>query len=108
MPPSTPPPQPAQEAARASLWASPQFSDYFSDSGDADRHLVKEGGSSSSSNPVQAQILRRLDTIAKKIANQATDDGSQTRVEASIFNSNSFEESATRVSWNSELLTKSS
>jgi hypothetical protein len=72
--PATPPPPAHTRDPSHHLWASPQFSDYFSDAGDNSTDSQKGGPIS----PIQARILGRLETIAKKIAGGAQNDGSQT------------------------------
>lgn len=74
-PPATPPPPAHMRDPSHHLWASPQFSDYFSDAGD---NATDTNGKGSPLSPIQARILGRLDAIAKKIAGGAENDGSQT------------------------------
>jgi len=79
MPPATPPP-PLHPPSSSHLWASPQFSDYFSDAGDslADRSVTRKAANVTS--PIHTRILTRLDAIARKVANlhEHDNDGSQT------------------------------
>ena len=82
-PPATPPPPEHAREPSSALWASPQFSDYFSDAGDfsADRtRKDRDGGriGAGGGGPVQSRILSRLDAIAKKVAHLHESDGSQT------------------------------
>jgi hypothetical protein len=57
----------------SSLWASPQFSDYFSDAGDSSTDSLRK-----SSSPVQSRIISRLEAIARKVVDASANDGSQT------------------------------
>lgn len=71
--PSTPPPMEHARIPATNLWASPAFSDYFSDAGDSSTDSLRK-----SSSPVQSRIISRLEAIARKIADTGANDGSQT------------------------------
>ncbi|KIW06204.1 hypothetical protein, variant [Verruconis gallopava] len=70
---SPPPATPPNDHERASLWPSPQFSDYFSDAGDSSTCTAADQRKLYT--PVQVRILDRLGAIARKVAEHEQDGG---------------------------------